>query len=355
MKKIYLLAFSLIGISQANAQITLTKAGFEPTIGDTYDTKDLDSNMTALPMNISGTNVLWNVTSVFEAGTVNTYSYTAPTGTATSSYPGTTIVQENQTSGDMSYFKSTATSYELLAANISIGGIGAELNYNTNSAVIASYPITMGYTNNDTGAGTISASGNSGTFTSTIQTTADATGTLNFNGLASANYMNCLRLKTVQHINFSLSYMGFPVTGTVDQVIYNYYVSAFKAPLFTVNYNHVQAAIPGTPIDQHQDMLSCLSNVVVGIGEKSVNDITFKAYPNPASSEVLVHFVLTQKESYTIDIINTMGQVVRTVAKPDLQPGLYNESININGLAAGVYHLKVSGKNSTGIEKLVIE
>jgi hypothetical protein len=355
MKKIYLLAFSLIGISQINAQLTLTKATFEPVVGDTYDTKDLDSNMTALPMNISGTNVLWNVTNVFESGTINTFLYSTPTGTATTNYPGTTIVQENQTTGDMSFFKSTATGYELLAANISIGGIGSELNYNTNSAIVASYPMTMGYTNNDTGAGTINASGNSGTFTSTIQTTADGTGTLNFNGLTTSNYTNCLRLKTVQHINFSLSYMGFPISGTVDQVIYNFYVSAFKAPVFTVNYNHVQAAIPGSPIDQHQDGLSVISNVILGVGEKNVNDITFKAYPNPASGEVSVHFVLTQKESYTIDIVNTMGQVVRTVAKPDLQPGLYNEAINISGLAAGVYHIKVSGKNSTGVEKLIIQ
>lgn len=355
MKKIYLLVFSLIGISQINAQITLTKAANEPIVGDTYDTKTLDTNSTALPMNISGTNVTWNITNIFETGGTTTYTYTAPSGTVTSSYPGTTIVQEDQSTGNLSYFKSTASTYELLAANLNIGGLPAELNYNTNSAIIASYPITMGYLNNDTGAGAVSANTLTGTFTSTIQTKADGTGTLNFNGQASANYPNCLRVKMTQHIAFTLSYMGFPITGTVDQTYYNYYVSAFKNPVFTVNYNHVVSNNVIMPIDQYQTDVSALSNVILGVGEKKLNDIIFKAYPNPANNEVFVHFVLTQKESYTIDIVNNLGQVVKSVAKPDLQPGLYNESVDISGLSAGIYHIKVSGKNASGVEKLIIQ
>lgn len=345
MKKIYLLAFSLIGISQINAQITLTKAGNEPVIGDTYDMKDLDTTV-VLPMTISGTNVTWNVTGVSETGGLTTNTYIDPsTDPNASSFPGTTIVQ---TDGNAStYFKSSANGYELLG----LDGGAFVLNYNTNPATVANYPVSMGYINNDTGAGAITANTLTGTFTSTIQTTADGTGTLDFNS-GSANFTNCLRVKSTQKIN--LSFMGGLATGTIDMVIYNYYVSAYKSPVFTVNYLNINVPTFGLN-NQRQDQASALSNVVLGLADKKMNDIIFKAYPNPASGQVSVHFVLTQKESYTIDILNTLGQVVKSVAKPDLQPGLYNEAIDINGLSAGIYHIRVKGQNSTGVEKLIVE
>jgi hypothetical protein len=355
MKKIYLFAFSLIAISQVKAQLTLTKAANEPVIGDSYITKTLDTNFTALPLNVVGTNVTWNIANVIETGATSTNTYSAP-GSGASSYPGTTIVQEDQGTGNTSYFKATASSYELLGAELSIGGIGAQLNYNTNSAIIAQYPITMGYTNTDPVAGTVTASTLTGTFNGTIATTADGTGTLNFVG-GGSNFTNVLRIKTTQHIAFSLPSGLFTINGTIDQSIYNYYHSSSKWPLFTATYNHVFSNNVIFPIDDTVNDVMALSTVIVGIKErtKAVNDIIFKAYPNPAHNQVAIHFVLTQKESYNIEIVNALGQVVKSVSKPDLQPGLYNEAIDINGLSAGVYHIRVQGKNASGVEKLIVE
>ncbi len=347
MKKIYLLVFSFIGISQINAQITLTKAANEPVIGNAYDSKGLDSNNTALPMNISGTNVTWNITNIIEAGGILTNTFIPASADPNSSnYPGTTIVQSDGNS--VSYFKSSPSLYELLG--LKVGAF--VLNYNTNPATIASYPITMGYLNNDNGAGTIAATNPSvtGTFASTIQTTADGTGTLNFNS-GTTIFSNCLRLKTTQHISFNVTYMGFPLSGTIDQVIYNYYVSSNKFPVFTVNYTSVIA--PGN--NRKQVNISTLSFVTVGVKENKLNDLIFKTYPNPAQNEVNIHYVLTQNDSYTFQVVNTFGQVVRSVSKPNLQPGMYNESIDLTGLSAGIYHVKVDGKNSHGVEKLIVQ
>lgn len=353
MKKIYLFAFSLIAISQVKAQLTLTKAANEPIIGDSYITKTLDTNGTALPLNVVGTNVTWNIANVIETSATSTNSYSAP-GSGASSYPGTTIVLEDQGTGNTSYYKSTASSYELVGAELSLGGIGAQLNYNTNSAIIAQYPITMGYTNTDPVAGTVTASTLTGTFNGTVKTTADGTGTLNFVG-GGSNFTNVLRIKTTQNLTFSIS--GGFITGTIDQSIYNFYHSSSKWPLFTATYNHVFSNNVIVPIDDTVNDVMALSTVIVGIKErmKAVNDIIFKAYPNPAHNQVAIHFVLTQKESYNIEIVNTLGQVVKSVSKPDLQPGLYNEAIDINGLSAGVYHIRVQGKNASGVEKLIVE
>lgn len=346
MKKLYLFALSLLAAAQVDAQVTLTKAANEPVIGDTYDTKDIDTT-TVLPMSTSGSNVTWNVTGVSETGGLTTNNYIDPsTDPNSSNFPGTTIVQSDGNAS--TYFKSSTSSYELLGLDAGL----FVLNYNTNPATIANYPISFGYTNNDTGAGAVTANTLTGTFTSTTNTTADGTGTLNFNGLPGANYTNCLRIKTVQTVNFSLA-SGF-ITGTMDMVIYNFYMSGTKFPVFTINYTNINAPAAGIN-NQRQDQVSVLSSVVLGINGKKMNDLTFKAYPNPASKNVSLHFVLTQKESYQIDILNNLGQVVKSVAKPDLQPGLYNESVDLNGLSAGIYHIRVQGNNATGIEKLIVE
>ncbi len=101
--------------------------------------------------------------------------------------------------------------------------------------------------------------------------------------------------------------------------------------------------------------MDALSNIVIGVKENKLNDVIFKAYPNPANNEINLHFVLAQSESYLVEITNTLGQVVKTISFNNLQPGIYNEPVNINDLGAGIYNIKVSGKNTQGTEKLVIQ
>jgi Secretion system C-terminal sorting domain len=343
MKKIYLIAISFFALTQVNAQApTLTKANSEPIIGDTYDTKDLDTT-NVLPMNIAGTGVTWNVTGLMEFGGLTTNTFIpASADPSSASYPGTNIVQSD--GNTTTYYKSTATTYELL-------GVDAGqfiLNYSGNSAIISQYPISFGYSNTDMAAGTLTANAQSGTFTGTIQTIGDATGTLDLNGVTSL--ANCLRVKTTQITNFTISFI---IPGTIKQTFYNYYHSSSKWPVFTVNYSNL--SVPSFTINQTQTQVSALSTIAVGIKENDLNNIIFKAYPNPASNQINIHYVLTQTESYTIDVLNTLGQIVKTVSKPNLQPGMYNETIDITGLNAGIYTVKVNGNRAQGTQKIIVE
>ena len=278
MKKIYLIALSIFVINYVNAQVTLTKANSEPIIGDTYKTNQIDTT-TVLPMNILGAGVTWNVTGISERGVMDTLNYVATSADANSSnYPGTTIVEHKGTT--KTYFKATATQYELL-------GLDAgqfKLNYNSNSAIIAVYPISMGYINNDIGSGAISAGTVNGTFTSTIVTKGDATGTLNLNGIVT--FSNCLRVKVTQNIDFVLG--GF-AQGTSNQVIYRFYHSSSKWPIFSVD--HTNISIPSFNFNQNRDNVSTISSIILGINESGINDVNFKAYPNPANGNVNIHFV----------------------------------------------------------------
>lgn len=352
MKKIYLIALSIFAISQANAQLSLTKAANEPTIGDTYETKTLDSTNT-MPLGISGTGVDWNFDGLTEAGSVSTFTIGAIADYPNSpNYPGTTMVQEDQANGTLTYFKSTATGLEILGVDAGF----FDINFNTNSAIVAEWPITYGYTNDDLAAGAISVNTGSttlnGTFTATINTTADGTGIVNINNLAYAR-ANCLRVKRTQDLEFSILFGA--IAGTIKQINYDFYHSSSKYPILTVNYNIVNATSPQGPIDQTQSTISVLNDVTVGINEKNINDVIFRAYPNPTKNNVNIHFVLTQTENYTIEVVNTLGQVVKTTTLLNLQPGVYSENIDLSGLTAGVYYVKVSGKKAQGIEKLIVE
>ena len=342
MKKIYLIALSLFAINQANAQLSLTQANSEPIVGDNYLMNIVDTT-NALPINITGVGVTWNVTGISESGVVDTTKYVAPSADPNvSTYPGTTIVERQGT--NISYFKSTPTQYELLG----LDGGNFQLNYNTNSAIIAVYPVGMGYVNNDIGSGTMTAS-ITGAFTSTIQTVGDGTGTLNLNGVAS--FSNCLRVKMTQNIDFNL---GAFESGTINQAMYNYYHSSSKSPIFTISYSHVVGS-GAFPLDQWQIDVKTKAGIILGVKENVLNDIIFKAYPNPANENVNIHFVLTQTESYTIDVLNNLGQVVRTLNKPNLAPGMYSEVVDIKGLSSGIYTVKVNGIYAQGTQKLIVE
>ncbi|MCD6018923.1 MAG: C-terminal target protein [Bacteroidetes bacterium] len=350
MKKLYFIGLSMFALFQSNAQTsyTLTQTNSEPVIGDAYLPRLIDTT-TALPMNISGSSVTWNLTGLVDSLATDSNKYIDPSADANSgNYPGVTIVQSSPT--NIAYFKSSMNQYELLGMDITFNGMTANVNYNTNSALLAQYPMSMGYSNTDSVKGAITISTFAGTFIGTISTTADGTGTLNLNGMSS--FSNCLRLKTVQHIDFSL--MGGLETGTMDQVIYNYYSSFSKFPVLTVNYNHVMAG--GVfAVDDTLFNMSTLSSVVIGVKENKLNDIIFKAYPNPANNEINLYFVLVKDESYSFEVINTLGQVVKTVSMPNLHAGMYNETINTSDLSSGVYTIKVNGKSSQGTEKLVIQ
>ncbi len=356
MKKIYIFAISVFTINQIQAQLTLTKSFNEPVIGEFYDTKTIDTTST-LPMSVIGVGTTWNVSGISESGAINTNTISAPSAYPGSSttFPGVTMIQEDLTTNNLSYFKSTPTTLELVGAYTNVGVANAELNYNSNSAILLSYPIAMGYLNNDLGAGTISTSTLSGVFTSTIQTIADGSGTLIFNGAVSLT--NCLRVKIKQNIAFNFLSSAF--VGTVDQVGYNYYHSSSKFPVFTVAYSHIVSpgfsAIGIPAINTRQTKVETLSGVAIGIFESQQNDVIFKAYPNPANTELNIHMVLTQNETYFIEIANTLGQIVKTVVMSNLTPGMYEEVINIADLNSGIYSLNVKGKNASGSQKLIIE
>ena len=71
-----------------------------------------------------------------------------------------------------------------------------------------------------------------------------------------------------------------------------------------------------------------------------------KVYPNPASSNAQVEYVLNEPSTIMIDLYNIQGKLVNTILAPAvLQAGSYSQQIDTQQLEKGIYYLRYSSNN----------
>ncbi len=333
MKKL-LPALFLLAFFKGHSQLVLTKALYEPVIGDTNRVYILDTTAYGGGLNAAatGTNHLWNYSQLYAANNATAVSaYVDPSSVPSSSnYPGCTVVQKQ---GPLNtYYKSVATpstQFEFM------GVTSSSLNMNfTNTAVYMRYPTALGnvVTDNFSGSFTFSISG-SASGNATI--TADGSGTL---ALATTTLTDVLRVKSVQNTNLNAGFL----TGTIKQTIYTYYHASKKFPILTINYQSV--GITGQTPSVTAQALGNVDNFVVGIHENHLSTFNYIVYPNPASDNIHV-LVDPAVEPKTIKILNQLGQTVYS--------GNYSNTVNISGLASGIYFMEVQADKGVARNRFV--
>lgn len=342
MKKLYTLILGIIlaaPVIKAQAP-TLTKALNEPSINDAERRKSYDTT-TAVPRN-TGTNQTWNFTSLATSTVAQTtYSYVAPASVPSSTaYAGCTIVRTDGTNNE--FFKSTTTQYELLGSKQS----SVTLTF-TNSAVNAVWPIAYGYTNTDTYSGTAKITTTitlNGPVNGNVSTSASGTGTVQLPNGITLN--NCLQVTSnlLGVASFSIPFIG-SLTATLQTTSYQYYNSAFKYPVLTVNTTAINT--PTAALNSVNTTVSVNDDVFAGINEFTLeNSVT--VYPNPSTDFINVSF--NNNEATQIEIYNQLGQVLIT---ENVSQNL--KQIDISGLNSGVYFLRATVGNKTAVKKLIKE
>jgi hypothetical protein len=94
---------------------------------------------------------------------------------------------------------------------------------------------------------------------------------------------------------------------------------------------------------------------LTAINETAKNTISNNALiPNPAKGNVNVKVVLANTNTIDVAIYNLVGQLVKT-AKAEGQVGDNIINVNLDGLNAGIYMVKVSTNGKTSTQKLVVE
>jgi hypothetical protein len=78
----------------------------------------------------------------------------------------------------------------------------------------------------------------------------------------------------------------------------------------------------------------------VGIDEHLLNSI--KLYPNPANDVVNVQCTMNNVQVEAIEVFDVYGKVVRTGVETFHETSLQTAQINVSGLAAGMYFVRVT-------------
>jgi hypothetical protein len=341
MKKIYLCVLTALLSSQfANAQLTLTKAANEPVIGDMNTRKGFDST-SALPVNM-GSNQMWNFSAITANTVVSMVTYTTASSTpSASSFPSATIAEDGG-SGDYSYFNASSTQYALLG---SIDASGTYINFSSNPGIIATWPVTMGYNATDAFSGNVSVAGLPGTAMGTMTLTGSGTGTLMLPG--GQSFTNVLQVKMTQTIDLNLA--GGFVTGTITVNNYQYYHASQKFPLLQLQYQRTD--VGGSITDSYEILVN--NNVLTGINNATFTTPNLTIYPNPANDKVKVILDNAKAENVSIEITNQFGQTLKSVEAGN--HSFINQSVDVSGLASGIYFVKTSVGNKTATKKLIIQ
>ncbi len=122
----------------------------------------------------------------------------------------------------------------------------------------------------------------------------------------------------------------------VSETFYTEIVPAYGTYEYTViaTNDNGMISMPSTVIADVQDLNS--------VGE---NNTTFQVYPNPAKGMLNINV----QANYQYDLFNNMGQRILTGHAFGIK------HLNVNGLAKGIYVLRITTGNQTDIQKITIE
>ena len=82
--------------------------------------------------------------------------------------------------------------------------------------------------------------------------------------------------------------------------------------------------------------------------------IQMKIFPNPASKNLNLSFVIEDSKKVKIDLMDITGKTVRTLANGDYQPGIYAESFDLVNLPPGRYFVHFQTNRESKVESLFL-
>jgi len=98
-----------------------------------------------------------------------------------------------------------------------------------------------------------------------------------------------------------------------------------------------------------------LSQNTVGIAEVPAGNYNFSVFPNPATENLNVKFLLKEASSVTVDVLNIDGKKVANLISENGMNGEVNKTFNISSFAKGIYFVRLKINDKSTIEKIVVE
>jgi hypothetical protein len=306
---------------------------------------DNNSNFTALTSAVAldhspiGADQTWTFSGLTSAGSL-VYTYTAPSSTDLTTYPGTTeVTVATDTNGTSNmYTKTVGSTFSITG----VTGTDLDINFSTNNATLGTFPMPFGYTNTDSNvAGSYVYTTYSGTFTGTLTTTIDATGTLN---LPDYGYTGTVvRLKTVLNINLNYSFLSN--VGTATQTSYIYYDTANpfnNNPIF--RSVTTAAVVPLLSIDQSNTSMEKFTTTLAA----PTNDFAGLWIENPVQNSIVLQ-TSSVLDHATITVTDLLGKTIYA-SKDNTIQGSFTLPLS---LTKGVYLITLANDQGSITKKLI--
>ena len=321
-----------------NAQAPINS--YYPVNGATYTVVS-----TAVPLDHSpsGENAIWNFVDLTQIGS-STDNNLAPTAQESITFPGTTTNTVTTTTTGLIVSDSKIYSKEN-AGEISITGLfnpQIELNFNTNNALLGTFPLNYGFANADTMAGTFTSGAFSGGVTGTSNTSVDAYGTLNLNinGSGVVSY-EVTRLKSVQDITMTLGILG--TVGTIVQTLHYYYINGGpNSPIFRSSRTIANVPLQGINNEIYDQFERY--DLPLSINQSNGNNNALTLFPNPTQD--LLYFRYNNQKIKQITISDMSGRIV-------FEDGNIGESVSLKHLQSGIYSVTIETKSGKATQKFV--
>lgn len=341
MKKIIITL--LWGGGFASAQIPILTDAFNPLAGDSYQAFGVDTSV--VDLDVVGTNQIWTIPALYTTTVVHS-DFTVESS-ATTPYANTFSVSAQV--GIKDSYQNSYTFFSGWPIQLELNGYGnvAGVTTFTNSAIVFTYPFTYGETVIDDLAGTatiVYPFSLSGTTTSI----ADAYGTLS---IPSGTY-NVLRIK-IDQVAVSNNPGG---SVTTNRITYYWMGDTYKYPLMEVDISKTL----GTGIFNNTNIndttvRAYLHTPIIAEVRENTNRNNFSFYPNPSNGKVNLSFSIYKPSIVKAYIINTLGQQWSLIDERKTTAGVYNETINIENFAKGIYTIRLVADRAVSEKKIIIQ
>jgi hypothetical protein len=87
------------------------------------------------------------------------------------------------------------------------------------------------------------------------------------------------------------------------------------------------------------------------VGVSGTQQQGFKVYPNPAQAQITIAVEPQMGQNLRLQLVSITGKVVKQQA---VAHGKQRLNLNLSNTASGVYHLKITGKSTAAVRKVII-
>lgn len=340
MKKLYALLLLALAGTALQAQVTLTRADF-PVIGDSAYYSLVDT--TGWDPGARGSGVTWDFSGVTPLGSGHTVRYVDPANTPQSAtFPDADIAMTSTNSGYI-FYRIDADSVNLVGEKTITN---QPVHYDSAASMIL-FPLNL----NDSIFDFLTGVYPDGFFSnitrdSWIYTVMDGEGTLI---TPKGTYNNVARVHVFEYLKDS------SWTGAADGEGYteHYYwiESGTSTPIMVSSITAIQINM-GAPQVVHEIMYA--DDFPIATEEALAGLQSVSLYPNPSEGTSTLELDALRENDVRITLTGVDGRELRTLYEGPVVRGNNRIAIDANGVAAGIYLVKITAEGHTAVRKLVL-